>query len=238
MASLGTTVGANQLPADPAGLSQGGAHVVTEKGLGVLLDIFEAAILAECGALYTALFPDGGLAVRTKVPFDVLEWDDLLQFEHPSLCISADGGGERVLDLDGRRAKLSTITVRYLLRQLSPEEWVRANGYLTGVENAIRGVLQEGWHPDYNSGRQSLYGEKSRAKYASLWVRDAAKPHVIAGTEIRLPSLQMRIDAAEIVTQNPHLTDTLPAFDGVDADLNLGPENDDIAPLVQVSVDL
>jgi hypothetical protein len=237
MASLGTTVGANQLPADPAGLSQGGAHVVTDKGLGVLLDIVEAAILAECGALYTTLFP-GGSAVRTKVPFDVLEWDDLLQFEHPALCVSGVGGGERVLDLDGRRAKLSTITVRYMLRQLTPEEWLRANGYITGVENAIRGVLQEGWHPDYNSGRQSLYGEKSRAKYASLFIRDALRPHVIAGTDIRLPSLQIRIDAAEIVTQNPHLTDTLPAFDGVDADLNLGPVSDDIAPLVQVSVDL
>ncbi len=238
MASLGTVVGANKLPADPAGLADGGAHVVTEKGLGVLLDILEAAILAECGALYAALFPAGGIAVRSKVPFDVLEWDDLLQFDHPSLCVSAVGGGERPLDLDGRRAKLSTITVRYLLRQLTPEEWVRANGYLTGVENAIRGVLQEGWHPDYNSGRQSLYGEKSRAKYASLWIRDAAKPHVIAGTEIRLPSLQVRIDAAEIVTQNPNYAETLPPFDGVDADLNLGPESDDIAPLVQVSVDL
>src|SRR5690606_18000097 len=102
----------------------------------------------------------------------------------------------------------------------------------------IRGVLQEGWHPDYNSGRQSLYGEKSRAKYTSLFIRDAMRPHVIAGTDIRLPSLQIRIDAAEIVAQNPHATDTLPAFDGVDADLNLGPNGDDIAPLVQVSVDL
>lgn len=238
MATLGTTVGANQLPADPAGLVDGGAHVVTDKGLGVLLDILEASILAECGAMFAALFPGVGAAVRSKVPFDVLEWDDLLQFDHPSLCISSTGGGERVLDLDGRRAKLSTITVRYMLRQLSPEEWVRANGFLSAVENAIRGVLQEGWHPDYNSGRQSLYGEKSRAKYASLFIRDAQKPHVIAGTDIRLPSLQVRIDAAEIVTVNPRATETLPPFSGVDADLNLGPQSDDIAPLVQVSVDL
>jgi len=238
MATLGTTVGANQLPANPAGLVDGGAHVVTDRGLGVLLDLIETAIVAECGALFLALFPSGTSAVRSKVPFDVLEWDDLLQFDHPSLCISSAGGGERVLDLDGRRAKLSTITVRYMLSQLSPEEWVRANGFLTGVENAIRGVLQEGWHPDYNSGRQSLYGEKSRAKYASLFIRDAQKPHVIAGTDIRLPSLQVRIDAAEIVTQNPNVTEALPPLGGVDAELNLGPQGEEIAPLVQVSVDL
>lgn len=237
MASLGTTVGANQLPANPAGLVDGGAHVVTNKGLGVLLDILEAAIIAECGALYAALFP-GSTAVRSKVPFDVLEWDDLLQFDHPSLCISSVGGGERQLDLDGRRAKLSTITVRYTLRQLSPEEWVRVNGFLNGVENTIRGVLQEGWHPEYNDGRQSLYGEKSRAKFAAMFIRDVQQPHVIAGTEIRLPSLQVRIDAAEIVTSNPNVTETLPPFEGVDADLNLGPQGDDIAPIVQVSVDL
>lgn len=222
MPSLYSTIGANELPLNPAARNGKGVYTVADVGLVVLLDLFEAAIKAECGAMYEAVLGDPN-CVHVKIPFDLLEWDNLDVFEYPALAGHSQGHAGYQIEI-GLDVKPSTYTLRYILPVLSSKQHRQLNGFLNGVENAIRATVAAGYHPDFQNGFQALIGEKSFAKFKSIQFLETKRGRLQFATDIHQFVLEMRINVEEVIGPNPRLLETLVPFRGLDGTINVDDE--------------